>query len=146
MQFHYKNYEGLSQYRPPLNYELTGKMLNVLLDGIGFCSFFMQNRKEMVINFNELKTSAPYECLKPDNNIYFVQAEIPSVTPRLCLNFVYDEESGSFTLCRAIQNVEKIISTNLFWRCTEIGRFLCKSARRLYEGSRRNCPRFYLYQ
>lgn len=108
MQSCYRDFIGLSQYRPARNFELVEKELNVFLDGVGPCRFYMRDREELEVSFGSLKAVALYDCLKPDDDVYFVHAEIQDACPRRCLSFVIDAANSSFTLCDAIQDGEKV--------------------------------------
>ena len=102
-----KTYEGMSQYRPPLCFELVGKRFELVMDD-GF---------EYVLDFACRKTlkygicgSEPaeyaYDCLKADDDTYFVNFEVTGASPRASLSFVLDMEQSLVTqnYCTVGQN------------------------------------------
>jgi hypothetical protein len=90
-------FQGMSQYRAPLNFELAGKQYKLILD----------NGKTVTINFgadtllwSELggaPTSEYYECAKIDEQTYFVNFEFAHVKPRTNIVLVVDIEQGLVT-------------------------------------------------
>lgn len=102
-----KEYEGMSQYRPPLSFELVGKRFELVMDdgyeyGLEFCS------KE-ILKYGVLGKEAAeyaYECLKADDDTYFVNFEVTGANPRAGLSFVLDMEQSLVTqnYCTVGQN------------------------------------------
>ncbi len=96
-----KKYEGLSQYRPPLNYELVGKTLELVMDDGYDYELTFADRKTLRYGRagGELKEYA-YDCLKADDDTYFVNFELTGAVPRAGQTFVLDMEQSLVTACR----------------------------------------------
>ena len=90
-----KRVEGMSQYRPPLCYELGGRTLELVMD----------TGRDYVITFSDRKTlrfgekgaeaaEYAYDCLKAEEDTYFVNFEVTGAQPRTGLSFVLDMEQS----------------------------------------------------
>lgn len=96
-----KRFEGMSQYRPPLCYELVGRTLELVMDtGRDYVITFSDRQR---LSFGEKGTEAAeyaYDCLKAEEDTYFVNFEITGAQPRTGLSFVLDMEQSLVTACR----------------------------------------------
>ncbi len=102
-----KTYEGMSQYRPPLCFELTGREFALVMDnGYDYILRFSDREKlEFGTEGEELESYA-YDCLKADDDTYFVNFELTGAVPRTGISFVLDMEQGLVTenFCTVGQN------------------------------------------
>lgn len=83
-------FEGISTYRPHLNYELVGRNFH----------FVMDNSKDILVSFltgdmlefsrNGQTYTEHYECAKGAENAYFVNLEIKDSKPRNNVTFIID--------------------------------------------------------
>lgn len=151
MKFDYRErFVGLSQYRPPLNFELVGEKLDVKLDSFGHCSFEFQNRKTLFMSLGDICQKNYYEVLKIDDQVYFLHFEVEGQTPRKCISGVYDAEIGQLTLILACQinrrRYRKNNAGSVFWSGTKIRWNISLWKSQLY--GRSDCHRigFYLHQ
>jgi hypothetical protein len=102
-----KIFEGMSQYRPPLCFELVGKTLELVMDtGYDYELTFSDRR---TLKYGEKGREAAeytYDCLKADDDIYFVNFEVTGAVPRAGLSFVLDMEQYLVTAnyCTVGQN------------------------------------------
>lgn len=93
-----KAYEGLSQYRPPLNYDLVGKTFKLVLDsGYDYVLTFTDEKALAFGKAEEEAKSYAYDCLKADDKIYFVNFEMVGAKPRTGMSFVLDLEQDLTT-------------------------------------------------
>ncbi|MBQ2086006.1 MAG: MoaF N-terminal domain-containing protein [Oscillospiraceae bacterium] len=102
-----KTFEGMSQYRPPLCFELVGKTLELVMDTGYDYEITFKDRK--VLSCGEKgKEAAEYEydCLKADDDTYFVNFEVTGAVPRAGQTFVLDMEQYLVTAnyCTVGQN------------------------------------------
>lgn len=104
MKFNYRElFKGLSQYRTPRNFELTGQVLDIKLDGFGNCKFDIISEECLYLDFGEIHQKNRYEAYKIDDYVYFMHFEIEGQTPRRCISMVYDKGSGQIALFFARQ-------------------------------------------
>ena len=67
---------GSSQYRPPLCLELGGKNFHIFMDDGDELSFnFLDGDTVQIANYGDLYRAESYECLKADEDVYFVRIE-----------------------------------------------------------------------
>ncbi len=105
--FRPKIFEGVSQYRPPLNFELVGKKLDLVMDDGYDCTLDFVNRKTLRYG---RKDSEPkeyaYDCLKADDDTYFVNFEVTGANPRAGISLILDMEQSLVTrnYCTVGQN------------------------------------------
>ena len=102
-----KKYEGMSQYRPPLNYELVGKVFDLVMDDGYDCVLEFKDRKVLKYGQKdgELKEYA-YDCLKADDDTYFVNFEVTGANPQAGITLILDMEQSLVTrnYCTVGQN------------------------------------------
>ena len=94
-------FEGMSQYRPPLCFELTGTTLELVMDTGYDYDLTFADRK--TLRFGEKDGPSGeygYECLKVDDDTYFVNFELTGTELRTCMTFVLDMEQSLVTACR----------------------------------------------
>ena len=98
-------FEGLSQYCPPRNYELTGRELTLCMDS-GY-DYTLRFDRDTVTwgKAGEAQRTDEYVCLKAEEQTYFVNAEIPGVTPRLGISLILDDENALVTVIEARQGM-----------------------------------------
>lgn len=90
----------MSQYRPPLCFELTGKTFELIMDTGYDYELTFTDRK--VLHFSVKDVSEGdygYECLKVDDDTYFINFELTGYTPRACMTIVLDMEQSLVTAC-----------------------------------------------
>ena len=88
-----KTYEGMSQYRPPLCFELVGKTFELVMDtGYEYDMSFIDRK---TLKYGEKGSEAQnytYDCLKVDDDTYFVNFEVTGADPRAGITIVLDME------------------------------------------------------
>ena len=102
-----RKFEGISQYRPPLNFELVGQKFELVMDdGYDYELEFI-DRKNLKFGKkdSELKEYA-YDCLKAEEDTYFVNFEVTGAVPRAGLSIILDIEQSLVTwnYCTVGQN------------------------------------------
>lgn len=94
-------FEGLSIYRPPLVYELTGRKFELVMDdGYDRTLCFADDKTLRFGRAGEEKDYA-YDCLKPADGCYFVNFEDMSLYPRCGITLVLDIEQSLVTMALA---------------------------------------------
>jgi hypothetical protein len=86
--------DSIVQYCPPLCFELSGQMFELVMDD-GY-DFFLNFTSEKTLEWNRAGaevSSAHYECLKGDESTYLVSYELENVIPRVNHTFVIDMEN-----------------------------------------------------
>ena len=85
------SFEGLSQYRPPLCYELAGREFTLCMDsGYDYRVKFLDGQKLVWGLLDGQEKEDAYECLKGDETTYFVNVEVEGAKPRTGLSLVLD--------------------------------------------------------
>jgi hypothetical protein len=93
-----KQYEGMSQYRPPLCFELVGKTYELVLDnGYDYELSFIDRKNLSYGLIDGEKKGYAYDCLKVDDDTFFVNFDLVGETPRSGLTFVLDTEQSLVT-------------------------------------------------
>ena len=93
-----KQFDGFSQYRPPLCFELTGKTFTLVLDsGYDYELTFTDDRVLSLTEKGKEAVTTPYECLKAEDTTYFVNFELPGQPIRTGLSLVLDLEQQLVT-------------------------------------------------
>lgn len=94
-------FEGMSQYRPPLCFELVGRTLELVMDTGYDYELSFTGRK--TLRFGE-KGKEPgvyeYDCLKAEEDTYFVNFELTGAVPRAGMALVLDMEQSLVTANR----------------------------------------------
>ena len=107
-------FEGLSQYRTPLSFELAKKKMNFVFD----------DGKTMLVDFIDGETLSytmdgvtliqKYECMKADETIYMVMSEKKGAYPREGFMLVIDTMkrlvTGNFVKQGAVASYEKLVT------------------------------------
>lgn len=98
-------FEGLSQYCPPRCFELAGRELTLCMDS-GW-DYTLRFERETVTwgRAGEAQRTDSYVCLKAEEQTYFINAEIPGVTPRLGLTLILDDENDLVTVIEGRQGM-----------------------------------------
>ena len=93
-----KQYEGMSQYRPPLCFELVGMSFELVMDnGYDYeVSFINRNQLSYGLLDGE-KKNYEYDCLKAEDDTYFVNFEMVGEVPRTGLSIILDLEQSLVT-------------------------------------------------
>ena len=93
-----KQYEGMSQYRPPLCFELVGMSFELVMDnGYDYeVSFIDRNQLSYGLLDGE-KRNYEYDCLKAEDDTYFVNFEMVGEVPRTGLSIILDLEQSLVT-------------------------------------------------
>jgi putative NADH-flavin reductase len=91
-------FEGLSQYRGPLVYELAGKNYYLIMDDgtEGTLSFVSGENLTWFPKYGS-PVSERYECLKADEDTYLVNWEVTDAKPRTGVSLVLDLEQSLVT-------------------------------------------------
>ena len=91
-------FEGMSQYRPPLCFELVGQKFELVMDdGYEYELNFLNRTTLTYGRADEEKKEYAYDCLKPEDVTYFVNFEKTGATPRTGVTFVLDMEQSLVT-------------------------------------------------
>lgn len=86
-------FEGFSQFRAPLCYELKGRTLEFVMDnGHTYTASFITGNEVRWQETGEKEHTDRYECLKVDDQVYFVNIEIADSQPRTNLALGIDFE------------------------------------------------------
>ena len=93
-----KTYEGMSQYRPPLCFELVGKDLTLVMDdGFDYQLKFLDREKLLYGRIGEESKPYRYDCLKVDDDTYFVNLEMVGDAVKSVDTFILDMEQSLVT-------------------------------------------------
>ena len=95
-------FEGLSQYRPPFNYELSGKQFKLVMDKEKdfYVNFLSGNILEWSVFGDEKIWRENYECAKTSELTYFVNFELTGTALRTNISLVIDIEQRLVTFVR----------------------------------------------
>ncbi|GHV02314.1 hypothetical protein FACS189485_02410 [Spirochaetia bacterium] len=94
-------FEGMSRYRSPLNFELAGKKFTLLLDnGVKTSVHFISEDMLVWVESGNSSYTGYYECAKIDEITYFVNFEFADSKPRVNNTVVLDLEQNLITLVR----------------------------------------------
>lgn len=95
-------FEGISQYRAPLNYELAGKRFKLIMDNGDDAEVCFTSGKTLEWQQGCAPVSTEtYECGKSEELAYFVNFELHGITPRINISLVLDLQTRLVTICRA---------------------------------------------
>jgi len=93
-----KAYEGLSAYRPPLCFELVGQTLELVMDtGFDYELRFIDRKRLSFGPRDGEKGEYAYDCLKAEEDTYFVNFEVVGADPRTGMAMVLDMEQSLTT-------------------------------------------------
>ena len=91
-------YEGMSQYRPPLCFELVGKDLTLVMDdGYDYQLKFLDREKLLYGKIGEEADTYKYDCLKADDDTYFVNLSMTGDAIKSANTFILDMEQSLVT-------------------------------------------------
>ncbi len=98
-------FEGMSQYRDPFNYELVGQTLRLVMDdGKKYAVEFLDGH---TLRWAELGTPGSvehYDCAKGAEDVYFINFEFADLKPRTNLTLIADISERLVTLATAKTN------------------------------------------
>jgi hypothetical protein len=96
-------FEGMSRYRPPFNYELSGKKFKLVMDTEKnyYINFLDGQTLEWSV-FGETAKTVYYECAKAEELTYLVNFEFTDVIPRTNITLIIDLEQRLVTFVRSI--------------------------------------------
>ena len=83
-------FEGISTYRPHLNYELTGKTFLLVMDTVENITVRFLTRDLLEYSQGDRTWREKYECAKGAEEAYFVNFELTGVTPRTNITLLLD--------------------------------------------------------
>ncbi|MDR1913600.1 MAG: molybdenum cofactor biosynthesis F family protein [Clostridiales bacterium] len=102
-------FEGMSQYRDPLNFELDGKKFRLVFDGGIEQEYFINFSSANTLTwgeFGEAGVIERYECAKLED-VYFVNFEFTLLKPRTNITLIIDLASRLVTMVKTITNFHK---------------------------------------
>ena len=83
-------FEGISSYRPPLNYELTGRTFLLVMDTVENITVRFLTRDLLEYAQGDKVYREKYECAKGAEEAYFVNFELTGVAPRTNITLLLD--------------------------------------------------------
>ena len=83
-------YEGMSIFRPPLVYELTGRRFTLVFDDGYDRTLVFKDRKTLSFGKTGEEKEYAYDCLKVADRCYYVNFEDRTLRPRLGITLVLD--------------------------------------------------------
>jgi putative NADH-flavin reductase len=96
-------FEGMSQYREPFSFDLAGQKLRLMFDdGKKYVVSFLDGH---TLSWAELGTAGSvehYDCAKGGENVFFVNFEFASLSPRTNLTLVVDLDERLVTMVKTI--------------------------------------------
>lgn len=93
------SFEGMSQYRPPLCFELVGKTFELVMDTGYDYDLSFRNKKVLTFGTSGEEKEYSYDCLKADDDTYLVNFEVAGADPRAGISLVLDMEQSLVTEC-----------------------------------------------
>ena len=101
-----KTYEGMSQFRPPLNFELVGKELTLVMDNGCDYQLKFTDRKTLLYGQDGKEAGTyRYDCLKAEDDTYFVNLEMTGDAVKNVNTFILDMEQSLVTWVSASMGV-----------------------------------------
>ena len=95
-------YEGLSIFRPPLCFELAGKAFELVMDDGFDKNLVFVDEKQLKYGAAGEEKCYEYDCLKMDDQCYFVNfEERPFTEPRLGITLILDTRESLVTAALA---------------------------------------------
>ncbi len=97
-------FEGLSQYREPFNFELVGQTYQLAMDdGNRYAVSFLDGHTLRWGAIGAEQTVEYYDCAKAEEGVYFVNFEFAAKKPRTNLSLVIDTETRLVTIVTSVQ-------------------------------------------
>ncbi len=93
-------FEGMSRYRPPLCFELEGRTFDLVMDDGYDCVLSFKDRSVLEFGVSGESREYFYDCLKADENTYFVNFEMEGQEQRTGMSLILDMEQSLVTACR----------------------------------------------
>lgn len=101
-------FEGISQYRGPMVYELAGKSFHLIMDhGEDFVLQFLTGEILAWSEWSKPLKWEKYDCLKADDTTYLVNFEVADASPRTGMTIVLDLEQRLVTVVKAYQGTSR---------------------------------------
>jgi putative NADH-flavin reductase len=95
-------FEGISRYKPQLNFELAGKRFHMLMDfGRDIDVDFVSGSRLVWKQGDDPAYDASYECAKGAALCYFVNFEPKQMKPRTGITLIADLQTNLVTVCRS---------------------------------------------
>ena len=102
MSVSYDRHEGMSIFRPPLCFELTGRQFRLVMDDGYDADLIFLDRETLLFRRAGEEKRCPYDCIKMEEQCYFINfEERPFKEPRCGVTVVLDEREGLVTVCFA---------------------------------------------
>lgn len=96
-------FEGMSQYRDPLCFELAGRYYSLAMDdGVRYAITFLDGHTLRWGEFGKAETVEYYDCAKAEDGVYFVNFELKERTPRTNISLVIDVDERLVTMVTTI--------------------------------------------
>ena len=116
---------GNSMYRRPLCYELAGKTFQLVMDtGNDYLIHFVSGEKLMWAELGHEFRWEHYDCVKVDDETYFVNGELSDTPYRYGITLVLDMEQSLVTMAVANQGhnprLKDMISTHFYFGAIKI--------------------------
>ncbi len=93
-----KQFEGMSQFRPPLCYELVGRKFDLVMDdGYDYTLEFLDREKLSWTKVGYESYTLKYDCLKGDEDTYFVNLEKLKDANHTVYTYILDLEQSLVT-------------------------------------------------
>jgi hypothetical protein len=101
-------FEGLSQYRGPMVYELAGQSFHLIMDhGEDLVLQFLSGNVLAWSEWGKALKWEKYDCLKADDETYLVNFEVSEASPRTGMTLVLDLEQRLVTIVKAQQGTSR---------------------------------------
>ncbi len=130
-------YDGLSQYREPLNFELAGRVFRLVLDQTDPCvvEFLTGNTLRWTVGGAE-GVEAPYECAKGAPGVYFINFEFATGKPRTNIVLVLDVDERLVTMVKTIGDYDEkypyLVDSQNFFGAVDVPGFPLPAKRHRY--------------
>jgi hypothetical protein len=102
-------FEGMSQYREPVNFEMEGRKLELVFDGgDAYFAYFLTGGTLFWAEYGTAGQVERYECVKSGEGIYFINFELTNVKPRTNLTLIADVGSRLVTMVKTITDYDPV--------------------------------------
>ncbi len=101
-------FEGISQYRGPMVYELAGQSFHLIMDhGEDLVLQFLTGEVLTWSEWSKPLKWEKYDCLKADDDTYLVNFEVSDASPRTGMTIVLDLEQRLVTIVKAMSGTSR---------------------------------------
>lgn len=101
-------FEGISQYRWPLCAELSGRTLSLVMDnGTAYTIAFLDGSRMRLEQADGIACTEAYDCLKVDDDVYFVNTEHIGEKSRVGLTLALDLSNMLVTSVKAGSHTDR---------------------------------------